>query len=118
MPASAPELVTPGTTGGAGGAGFGAGGAAGFAADGGGAVAVFEADAVAAGRAEPAAAEAGARLAGSLLEAGATDDAGADAGDKPAVIASVSQSRAEALKELESIERDWAARTVAAGRFK
>jgi hypothetical protein len=38
--------------------------------------------------------------------------------EKPAVIASVSQARAEALKELESIERDWAARTVAAGRFK
>ena len=41
-----------------------------------------------------------------------------EAGEKPAVIASVSQARAEALKELESIERDWAARTVAAGRFK
>ena len=40
------------------------------------------------------------------------------AGEKPAVIGSVAQSRAEALKELESIDRDWAAPTVAAGRFK
>jgi catechol 2,3-dioxygenase-like lactoylglutathione lyase family enzyme len=40
------------------------------------------------------------------------------AGEKPTVIGSVAQSRAEALKELESIDRNWAAHTVAAGGFK
>ena len=40
------------------------------------------------------------------------------AGEKPSVIASVAQSRAEALKELESIDPAWAATTIAAGRFK
>jgi len=41
-----------------------------------------------------------------------------EAGEKPTVIGSVAQPRAEALRELESIDGDWAARTVAAGRFK
>ena len=40
------------------------------------------------------------------------------AGEKPTVIGSVAQSRAEALKELESIDRNWAAHTVATGGFK
>ena len=38
------------------------------------------------------------------------------AGEKPTVIGSVAQSRTEALKELESIDREWAAHT--AGGFK
>jgi hypothetical protein len=38
--------------------------------------------------------------------------------EKPAVIGSVAQSRALAQSELESIDRDWAARTADAGRFK
>ena len=40
------------------------------------------------------------------------------AGDKPTVIESVAQSRASAKSELESIDRDWAATTAAAARFK
>jgi catechol 2,3-dioxygenase-like lactoylglutathione lyase family enzyme len=40
------------------------------------------------------------------------------AGEKPTVIGSVAQSRALAQSELESIDRDWAARTAGAGRFK
>ena len=35
-----------------------------------------------------------------------------EAGEKPTVIGSVAQSRAEALKELESIDREWAAHTA------
>ena len=40
------------------------------------------------------------------------------AGEKPTVIESVAQSRTSAKSELESIDRDWAASTAAAGRFK
>src|SRR5256885_10639706 len=40
------------------------------------------------------------------------------AGEKPTVIESVAQSRSSAKSELESIDRDWAASTAAAGRFK
>jgi catechol 2,3-dioxygenase-like lactoylglutathione lyase family enzyme len=40
------------------------------------------------------------------------------AGEQPSVIASVAQSRASAKSELESIDRDWAAGTAAAARFK
>jgi glyoxylase I family protein len=40
------------------------------------------------------------------------------AGEQPSVIESVAQSRASAKSELESVDRDWAASTAAAGRFK
>jgi len=40
------------------------------------------------------------------------------AGEQPTVIESVAQSRASAKSELESVDRDWAASTAAAGRFK
>src|SRR5205823_13603352 len=40
------------------------------------------------------------------------------AAERPTVIESVAQSRTSAKSELESIDRDWAASTAAAGRFK